>query len=389
MPVGVIIVAAGQGHRLGAPVPKQLLDLGGQTILRRSVAAFDGHPDVRQIVVVLPDALVSNGPALVGPTRRACAFVAGGARRQDSVAHGASVLAPDLDVILVHDAARPFADQALITRVIEGATRTGAAVPAIPARDTVKQIDPSRHVVAATLPRETIWLAQTPQGFTRRVLMAAIARGERGVDATDEAMLAEQAGHPVAIVQGDDGNVKITTADDLAAARARVAAEALTRVGTGYDLHRLVEGRPLVLAGLVVPFDRGPFGHSDGDVLCHALVDAIFGAASAGDIGRHFPNTDPAWKDAPGLDLLARGVAIVRGLGWRVVNVDVTILLERPKLAPVIDELRARLAPVLGVDVNAVSVKGKTNEGVDAVGRGEAIAAHAAAVLATLEGVTR
>lgn len=382
-------MAAGRGHRLGAPVPKQLLDLGGQTILRRSVAAFDGHPDVRQIVVVLPAELVPDGSVLVGPTQRACAIVAGGARRQDSVARGASVLAADLDVILVHDAARPFANRALITRVIDGATQTGAAVPAIPARDTVKQVDLSRHVVAATLPRETIWLAQTPQGFTRRVLMAAIAQGERGVDATDEAMLAEQAGHDVAIVQGDDGNVKITTADDLAAARVRVASGECTRVGTGYDLHRLVQGRPLVLAGLVLPFERGPIGHSDGDVLCHSLVDAIFGAAGAGDIGRHFPNTDPAWKDAPGLDLLARGVAIVRGLGWRVVNVDATILLEQPKLAPVIDELRARLAPILGVDVGAVSVKGKTNEGVDAVGRGEAIAAHAAAMLAPIEGATR
>jgi 2-C-methyl-D-erythritol 2,4-cyclodiphosphate synthase len=184
------------------------------------------------------------------------------------------------------------------------------------------------------------------------------------------------------VVQGDERNVKITTPDDLTMARATlISGAAGSRVGTGYDLHRLVEGRPFVLAGIVIPFERGPVGHSDADVLCHALVDAMLGAAGAGDIGRHFPNTDPAWKDAAGLDLLARSVAIVRGLGWAVSNVDVTIILERPKLLPHIEAIRERLAGVLGVSIDRVSVKGKTNEGVDAVGRGEAVAAHAIAVL--------
>ena len=161
------------------------------------------------------------------------------------------------------------------------------------------------------------------------------------------------------------------------------------RIGHGYDVHRLVEGRALVFAGVRIPFDRGPHGHSDGDVVCHALVDAILGAAGAGDIGQHFPNTDPAWKDAPGLDLLARGVAIVAALGWSVSNADVTVVLERPKIAPYIADVRARLAAALGVAVDRVGVKGKTNEGVDAVGRGEAVAAHAVAVLAPGPGAAR
>jgi 2-C-methyl-D-erythritol 4-phosphate cytidylyltransferase/2-C-methyl-D-erythritol 2,4-cyclodiphosphate synthase len=233
--------------------------------------------------------------------------------------------------------------------------------------------------VTATIPREPLRLAQTPQGFRRAILDDAIALGASGVEATDEAMLAERAGHRVTVVEGDERNVKITTPADLAGARARLSGG--SRVGTGYDLHRLVPGRALILAGVTVPFERGPLGHSDGDVVCHALVDAIFGAAGAGDIGQHFPNTDPAWKDAAGLDLLARGVAIVLSRGWRVSNADVTVVLERPRLAPHLPAIRERLAAALGVPADRVSVKGKTNEGVDAVGRGEAIAAHAVVAL--------
>lgn len=380
MSVGVIIVAAGRGTRVGAAVPKQLLDLGGRSMLRRSVEAFDRHRTVSQLVVVLPDDLVPEGPTLVGETNRPCRFVAGGARRQDSVRHGLEALPPAIDLVLVHDAARPFADAVLIDRVIAAAGESGAAIPAVPARDTVKRVDPDRRVVTSTLPREEIWLAQTPQGFRRDVLDQAIALGESGVEGTDEAMLAERAGHAVRVVAGDARNIKITTADDLAAARDRLAST--VRAGTGYDLHRLVEGRPLVLAGVTLPFDRGPLGHSDGDVLCHSLIDAMLGAAGQGDIGRHFPNTDPQWRDAAGLDLLARASAIVRAAGFAVTNVDVSVLLERPTLAPHLDDIRARLARVLALPVDRVSVKGKTNEGVDAVGRGEAIAAHAIAIVA-------
>jgi len=380
MHVAAIIVAGGQGARMGADRPKQLLELDGRSLLQHSVSLCDAHPAVSELVVVLPATLVEAGAELIGPTRRTCRVVAGGARRQDSVRHGVAAVSTQAEIVLIHDAARPFASAALIDRVIAAAGHTGAAVPALACRDTVKRRDVVSGLVRESVPRAEIWLAQTPQGFRRDVLavIGPLSAGER--EATDESMLAEWAGLPVMIVEGDERNVKITTPDDLADARARAALA--PRVGTGYDLHRLVEGRPLVLAGITVPFERGPLGHSDGDVLCHALTDALLGAAGAGDIGRHFPNTDPAWKDAPGLDLLARAVAIVRAAGYAPASADVTIVLERPKLSPHVDTMRARVASVLGVSTDAVSIKGKTNEGVDAVGRGEAIAAHAVAVLA-------
>lgn len=376
-------MAAGRGDRLGAEKPKQFIELGGRTLLQRSVAAFDQHPAIAHLVVVLAPGLISDGPALTGPVTRPCTFAEGGARRQDSVANGMAAMPPDVDVVLVHDAARPFIDAPLIDRVLEGVTTHGAAVPAIPVRDTVKRMDLERKTVSATIPRQEIWLAQTPQGFRREVLTQAIALGQRDVAATDEAMLAELAGHRVAIVTGDEGNMKITTPADLAAAKNRVE-PSVSRVGTGYDLHRLVDGRPLVLAGVTLSPDRGPVGHSDGDVVCHALIDAIFGAAAAGDIGRHFPDTDPAWKDAAGLDLLEKAIVVLDGLGWTVSNVDVTVILEAPKLTPSVLDIRKNLARVLDLPLEAISVKAKTNEGVDAVGRGEAIAAHAIAMIASV-----
>ncbi|HEX7780177.1 MAG TPA: 2-C-methyl-D-erythritol 2,4-cyclodiphosphate synthase, partial [Vicinamibacterales bacterium] len=247
--------------------------------------------------------------------------------------------------------------------------------------DTVKRVDPDRHTVTATLPREEIWLAQTPQGFRRDVLANAVALGETGVEGTDEAMLAERAGHAVTVVPGDARNVKITTTEDLAVARETFASS--LRVGTGFDLHRLVPGRPLVLAGVTLPSDRGPLGHSDGDVLCHSLIDAMLGASGLGDIGRHFPDSDPQWRGAPGLDLLARACGVLRAAGFSVTNVDATVVLEQPKVAPHLDDIRTRLAGVIGLALDRVSVKAKTSEGVDAVGRGEAIAAHATALVSS------
>jgi 2-C-methyl-D-erythritol 4-phosphate cytidylyltransferase/2-C-methyl-D-erythritol 2,4-cyclodiphosphate synthase len=377
--VGVIVVAGGRGLRAGGVVPKQLVNVGGRTILQRSVAAFDQHPLVSELVVVLPPDLLPQAATLVGETRRPCRYAEGGARRQDSVQAGLAAMPADVPVVLIHDAARPFVDGGLIERVIVAARRTGAAVPAVPARDTIKHVETGAVTVTRTIPREEIWLAQTPQGFTRAVLEEAVALGASGVEATDEAMLAERAGRAVEVVMGDERNGKITTADDVM--RAQQQFEATPRVGTGYDLHRLVAGRTLVLAGVVLPFESGPLGHSDGDVVCHALADAMFGALGEGDIGQHFPNTDPRWKDVPGLDLLERSVAIVAERGWRPSNVDVTVILERPKLLPHLAAIRENLARVLGLEVTQVSVKGKTNEGVDAVGRGEAIASHAVVMM--------
>jgi 2-C-methyl-D-erythritol 4-phosphate cytidylyltransferase / 2-C-methyl-D-erythritol 2,4-cyclodiphosphate synthase len=379
MSVGVIIVAGGRGLRVGGSVPKQLLDLGGLSILQRSVGAFDRSEATSAIVVVLPSEFVARGASLVGETRRPCVFVAGGERRQDSVRHGVAALPPDCTTVLIHDAARPFVTGALIDRVIAATRRTGAAVPATASRDTVKRVATPDRRVTETIPRDQIWLAQTPQGFTRTVLEGLMERAASGHEATDEAMLAEHAGQPVEVVPGEEANVKITTSDDLTVARARLVTA--PRVGTGYDLHRLVPDRPLILAGIVIPFERGPLGHSDGDVICHAVADAMFGAAGHGDIGQHFSDTDPRWKNVPGLDLLKQSRAIVEGAGYRVASADVTVILERPKLMAHVPAIRAALADALGVDSSAVNVKPKTNEGVDAVGRGEAIAAHAVAVL--------
>ncbi|HXT71201.1 MAG TPA: 2-C-methyl-D-erythritol 4-phosphate cytidylyltransferase [Vicinamibacterales bacterium] len=386
MRTGVIVVAGGQGLRMGGSVPKQLLEIGGRSVLQRSLHTFDSHPDVSQIVVVLHESLLAGSAELVGPLTRPHVVVAGGRRRQDSVANGMAAIQSDCDVVLVHDAARPFVSRTLIDRVIAGAAEHGAVIPALGVRDTVKRAGATRQVMA-TIPRDEVWLAQTPQGFQRSVLADAVRRGAGGADVTDEGMLAEQAGYPVKIVNGEPENLKITTPEDLAAARARAQPRTATRVGTGYDLHRLAPGRSLVLAGEVIPFDLGPIAHSDGDVLCHALIDALLGAAGAGDIGRHFPNTDAAWKNAAGLELLVRALTVIQSAGWAVANVDVTIVLERPKLSPHIPAIVLRLAKILDIATDCVSVKGKTNEGVDAVGRGEAIAAHAVALLTRAEPV--
>ncbi len=349
-------------------------------MLQRSVAACDAHLAVTEMVVVLPADCVADGAALVGPTRVPCRVVAGGARRQDSVRAGFAAVSPEAAIVLVHDAARPFVSSAVIDRVIAAAHESGAAVPAVPVSDTVKRVTTTaRRTVVETVPREEVWLAQTPQGFRREVLQSAIAAGVGMAEATDEARLVEWLGHEVQVVEGDAKNIKVTTADDVRQAQAAWSTEC--RVGTGYDLHQLVPGRRLVLAGVVVPSDRGPLGHSDGDVVCHALTDAMLGAVGAGDIGQMFPNTDPAWKNAPGLDLLTRALAVVQSRGWTVVNADVTVVLERPKLSPHMPAVCAALAAALGVATDAVSVKGKTNEGVDAVGRGEAIASHAVILL--------
>jgi 2-C-methyl-D-erythritol 2,4-cyclodiphosphate synthase len=274
----------------------------------------------------------------------------------------------------------------LITRCFAAAAESGAAVAALASRDTVKQATDER-LVLQTLPRERIYLAQTPQVFSRRVLREALALAEAGEDATDESTLAERAGHPVRIVEGEPTNIKITVPEDVPMAEmlANEASPTVTepgwRVGTGYDLHRLVEGRPLILGGITIPFERGLLGHSDADAVCHAMTDALLGAAALGDIGRHFPDTDPQYAGASSLHLLRRAVALLAEAGYGIVNVDVTVIAQRPKLAPHIDAMRRQLAGILDIPVDRVGLKGKTNEGVDAVGRGEAIATHAVALI--------
>lgn len=382
MHVTAIIAAGGRGARFGADRPKQLLSLAGVPILQRSVEAFLRSRHVHDVVVALPPGLASNPPEYLKSGDKAVDVVEGGERRQDSVAIAFARIERRADIVVIHDAARPFVSDALITRTIDAAAEHGAAIAALPARDTVKLADLD-GAVRGTLPRQEIFLAQTPQAFRLQVLRDALALSVPGTEATDEAMLAEQAGHAVRLVEGDPRNLKITTPDDLTMAEALVGARgSALRIGNGYDLHRLVPGRPLVLGGVTVPFDKGLQGHSDADAVCHAVTDAILGAAGAGDIGRHFPDTDAAWKDADSLALLGRAAAIVRGAGYAIVNVDAVVIAQQPRLVPHIDAMRANLARALGIDPAQVSVKGKTNEGVDSTGTGDAIAVHAVALIA-------
>ena len=380
--VTAIIAAGGRGARMGGDRPKQLLALGGVTILQRSVDAFDRCRQVDEIVLVVPPELATDSASVARPEGTPVRVVAGGIRRQDSVARGFDASSLSSEIIVVHDAARPLCPTKLIVRTIEAAARHGAAIAALPAQDTVKQrAAGDDRFVGRTLARQCIVLAQTPQAFRREVLAEAVGLGRRGVEATDEAVLAERAGHRVVLVAGDPMNIKITTQRDLSIARRLLGETMAARVGFGYDLHRLVEGRPLVLGGVRIPHDRGLAGHSDADAVCHAVADAILGAAAAGDIGRHFPDTDPRWKGASSIELLRAVVDLVRSRGFVVVNLDVVVVAERPRIGPHTHGMCKAVASAVGVEPDAVSIKGKTNEGVDATGRGEAIAAHAVALL--------
>ena len=388
MHVSAIIAAGGRGARLGADRPKQLLPLGGRTILQRSVDAFVGHDRIAEVVVALPSDLIADAFEYLQASAKPLAVVDGGARRQDSVANAFALVASRADIVVIHDAARPLVSADLIRRTLDAAVAYGAAIAAQPATDTVKRGN-ADGVIVGTLPRDEIFLAQTPQAFRVAVLRDALALARGAAEATDEAALAERAGHRVQLVAGDAQNVKITTADDLALAERLVDPPAqrdpgatTLRVGNGYDLHRLVDGRPLRLGGVEIPFDKGLAGHSDADAVCHAVTDAILGGAGAGDIGRHFPDSDAEWKDADSLVLLARATEIVRAAGFTIVNVDVVVVAERPKLVSYIDVMRASLAGALGVATDRVSVKGKTNEGMDSTGAGASIAVHAVALLA-------
>jgi 2-C-methyl-D-erythritol 4-phosphate cytidylyltransferase/2-C-methyl-D-erythritol 2,4-cyclodiphosphate synthase len=411
--VTAIIVAGGQGLRLGGPVPKQFRDVGGRPILERAASAFLNHPQVNDVIVALPSDLAANPPSYLRAGGARLRVVAGGGRRQDSVLNAFRAVDERADVVVVHDGARPFVTAEVIARAIEAAAESGAALTALPSRDTVKRASagetgtPAYGLVIETLPRETIYFAQTPQAFRRHILRDALALAETGVEATDEAALVERTGVPVRIVEGAVSNIKVTTAEDLvlaevlahaadaAAARAISPGEAdrrpeptsapvktaAFRIGTGYDLHRLVEGRPLILGGVTIPHERGLLGHSDADAVCHAITDAVLGAAGAGDIGLHFPDSDPRWRGASSLDLLRQAGVLVRDKGFVVSNVDAVVIAERPKIGPYVAAMRETIADVLALDADAVSIKGKTNEGVGELGRGEAIAVHATALV--------
>ena len=318
MQVAAIIAAGGRGVRFGADRPKQFLEIGGRSILELSVAALAASDRIQEIVVALPEDHVDAGSKALRASDRPADHRR--RRRRPAPGFGGQRVREDrrrtADIILIHDAARPFVTRDVIDRAIDGAKQHGAVIAAMAVRDTVKQagdaIADGSRLIRATIPRDSVFLAQTPQAFRRDVLARALDEG-KGVDATDEAMLVERLGVPVHVVEGDARNIKITTPEDLAAAQRRRTATALSRrlmrIGNGYDLHRLVAGRPLILAGVTIPFELGLDGHSDADIVCHAVTDAILGAAGAGDIGRLFPDTDPKWKGANSIALLEGAVA--------------------------------------------------------------------------------
>ncbi len=382
----VIVPAAGRGRRMGGEVPKQYLPLAGRPLLWHTLAALEGSPLVSALVLAVhPDdqALVHS---LAADFPKVRSLVLGGEERADSVRAALAATAEADELILVHDAVRPFASPALIERVIAAARQWGAAVPALPVRETIKVVDEGQ--VTATPPRSHLWAAQTPQGFRRSLLLEAFALPPAGGQATDEAMLIEQLGHPVRVVPGEAANLKITTPEDLAWAgwwleqntEDRMEKRGV-RVGQGYDVHRLEAGRELVLGGVSIPFERGLAGHSDADVLIHAVMDALLGAAGLGDIGRLFPDTDPRFRGISSLLLLGQVGERLREVGAQIVNIDATLLAQRPRITPHVPEMISLMAAALEVEPGCLSIKATTNEGLGFVGREEGIAAHAVALV--------
>ena len=381
-----ILVAAGRGERMGASRPKAFLELGGEPLLVKAARAFEAAPSVTAIVAVVPVEEVDEAQRLLAGLPKLHAVIPGGSRRQDSVLAGLKQAPADFEgVVLVHDAARPFADVATIEAVARAAAEHGAALPVLPLVDTVKRVREGR--VVETLDRSELGAAQTPQGFRLPLLIRAYEEAFRDrVTVTDEAMAVERLGEPVVAVPGSAHNRKLTTPEDLAWAEGVATHQARSarvsqRIGHGFDTHRLVPGRPLLLGGVVVPSDRGLEGHSDGDCVLHAVCDALLGAAAAGDMGQHFPSSDPRWKGAPSRVFVEEVARLLRDSGYVVENVDVTVVAQAPTLAPHLGKMRETLSSLLGLPQDAVSVKAKSTDGLGSIGRGEGIAAQAVALL--------
>ena len=372
MRIAAILVAAGTGSRFGTETPKQFLLLAGKPVIRHAAEALTAHVALLQPVgeARTIDAALEGIDHL--PT------VPGGATRQDSVRLGLEALvahAPDL--VLVHDAARPLIPPGTIPALLSALAHHPGAIPAQPVADTLKHV--TSGVIDRTVSRDGLYRAQTPQAFRFPVLLAAHRAGTTG--ATDDASLLEATGQPVALVAGHEDNIKLTYPDDLARLERAVSAVMIPHVGTGFDVHVLEAGRTLTLCGVVVPHDKGLAGHSDADVGIHALCDAIYGALAEGDIGRHFPPSEAAWKDADSTRFLKHAASRIAARGGRLVNADITLICERPKIAPHVDTMRARLASLLGVEAACISVKATTTEKLGFTGRGEGIAAQAVATV--------
>ncbi len=374
-----IIVAGGSGTRMGLGRNKTLERIGNCTVLERAAKPFRALMDGICVVTRKQDI------DIVRTLQIADTVVAGGETRQESVFAGLSSLPESADVVLVHDAARPFVSERVIRDCIKSVELYGSGVAAVRSYDTVKKAD-ARGVVTETIDRTDLWMIQTPQGFMRSQLFAALEKVRKdGVVLTDDASAMEYCGYRVHISMGDPQNIKLTTLNDLEFARllAMKGAEDRTeiRVGHGYDVHRLVSGRKLILCGIEIPFEKGLLGHSDADVAIHALIDAMLGAAVLGNIGQHFPDSDDTYKGISSGILLKKTLGLLRQNGFALCNADITITAQRPKLQPYIEAMRSELAETLETDIHALSIKATTSEGLGFEGEGLGISAHAVVLL--------
>lgn len=375
MSVWAIVVAAGSGTRMGGAGNKVLLPLAGMPVLAHSVYAFVDEVD--GIIIVTRAVDVEAVTSLALPAT----VIIGGGTRQESVYRGLCALPDDADIVLVHDAARPFVGRDVIRRCIEGAREKGNAVAAVPVKDTIKEVDSEVDVVR-TPERDMLMAAQTPQAFKTGQLRQAIETLQaQGKTASDDAGAIEATGGKVHLVLGDYRNNKLTTPEDMVMAKYLMGDMPVPRIGQGYDVHKLVADRALVLCGIQVPYEKGLLGHSDADVATHALMDALLGAAALEDIGRHFPDSDPQYKGISSITLLQHVIALLAENGYMPGNVDVTIVAQSPKLATYIPQMRELLASTMKIPIAQVNVKATTTEGLGFVGDGLGIAAHAVALL--------
>ena len=386
---GAVIVCAGKARRMEG-IDKLLTPIAGMSAAARSIAAFHRCDFIREMVVVCREDQMSQYRALVDRYGfgKVHSVVAGGETRQQSVFQGVKMLSECCEYLAIHDGARPMVTAHIIEETLGDAVKWGAATAAMPVKDTIKQAGQD-GCIAATPDRSTLYLTQTPQIFHRDVYCRAMEQAlEAGKEYTDDCQLVEATGAKVFLSAGSYRNLKLTTPEDMEIASVLLPREGqmeTPRIGHGYDVHRLVEGRKLILGGVEIPWSKGLLGHSDADVLLHALCDALLGAAALGDIGQHFPDTDPQYAGADSMQLLRQVVQLVQGEGYLVQNVDITVLAQAPKLKPHIPSMRSRIAQALQLQPQAVSVKATTEEGLGFTGAGEGIAVHAVALLCRVQ----
>lgn len=381
--VSVIIAAAGQGRRIGGPVPKQFMMIGGEPILIKTLKVFSSMPEVDHIFIVTNEEYTEHCADLIREYEisKVEKIVRGGSERQDSVFNALKALkamCPQTEYVLVHDGARPFVTRRTVTGVIEKTVQSGAAAACVPMKDSLRHIgscglctkkNTDAIGTSRSVDRSEYFAVQTPQGFRLEYIMGAYEKAfAEGFYGTDDAVLAERAGYPVAIAEGDYGNIKITTREDLPMEY---------RAGTGFDVHAFAEGRDLVLGGVKIPYEKGLAGHSDADVLTHALMDALLGAAALGDIGKHFPDTDEQYRGISSMVLLQKVGELLEKNSYSVVNADVTVMAQAPRISTYTEAMRENIAAVLKLDKSRINIKGTTTERLGFVGRKEGIAAEA------------